>query len=125
MKPDHELLDIILEDYESADAVYKAGEFWSEIVPSVCEHFRGEKNLDHFRRAEIRTGIRSIMPSNPGRRPGIKGRGALAVELMKRTPLVNRVINHYENAISGQIISHAGCVRRWLTTSYIYMRELV
>ena len=117
------LFERMLADYAAVDPRWQADAYWQEILGPVCESFKNPADLSKFRSSPLRTGIRSILPSNPGYRRRLAGRGLKAKELFSMVPGFNKIINYYEETIKIIIGENDDMMKRWLTCSYLLLER--
>lgn len=124
LKPDIELLEMMLEDHNHVDPKWQATSYWQDIAVPLVEYFRNSVNLINFRCAPIRTGIRSVLPSNPGRKPSLTGRGAFVAGILKKIPLIGKVVKHQQELIDMSVGEHDSDFRHSLDLSYLLNKEI-
>lgn len=118
------LFEKMLKDYISCDIHWQADIYWQEILGPVCESFKNPSELTRFRRSPLRTGIRSVLPSNPGyeRRP--TGKMVFAQKFFSLIPGISRIIQHYEQNVDIITQQCDDLMRRWLTSSYLLVEKM-
>jgi putative sugar O-methyltransferase len=123
IEPDVELLDIMVNDHNNADPRWQATAYWQEIAGPLIQHFRKEENIANFRRSPIRTGIRSALPSNEGRRPSLTRPELALAGLLKKIPLLGDLFRHQEEIIEMKVGEHANLFLHSLEMTYLVVKE--
>lgn len=122
MQPDLELLDLMVADHNRADPRWQATTYWRDIVEPLEQYLRKPEQLANFRRAPIRTGIRSLLPSNPGKVPRLTGRGAMGLRLARRLPGVGGLIRYFEETQDMLIRQQDHAFRQRLRLQYLLLQ---
>lgn len=123
IKPDSELLDLMLHDYAEEEPRWQATSYWREFAGPLVEYFRRPENVKHFRSAPIRTGIRSVNPSNIGQRPHLMGHGPRLLAVLNHVPVVKGLIRYFEETQDMLIKSHEKTFRHAQVLSWLYLTE--
>lgn len=124
IKPDMELLDLMLRDYADVEPRWQATSYWHEFAGPLVEYFRYPENVKHFRSAPIRTGIRSVNPSNLSQRPHLMGCGPKLVAVLNHMPVFKGLIRYFEETQDMLIKNHEKTFRHAQILSWLYLTEL-
>ncbi len=119
IKPDLELLDLMVREQNEVDAKWQATAYWQEIAAPLIQYFRTPEHVINFRSAPVRTGIRSETPANPGRQPFVTGPGKWAVSLLRAVPVLNRIVSVQDDLIQ----KHIETFNQNLVLSYLLLKE--
>ncbi len=122
MQADTELLDLMMADHNRSDPRWQATAYWRDIVEPLTAYLREPEQLDNFRRAPIRTGIRSVLPSNPGRVPRLTGRGAAGLRLARRLPWIAGLVRYFEETQGALIRQQDHAMRQSLRLRFLVLQ---
>jgi len=123
IKPDRELLDLMVEDHRRADPSWHATPYWTEIAEPLIECFRNPHNVRNFRNIPERTGIRSVSPANAGYAPVLAPRARRVAKALRVVPGVARLIRGYEATQVELIARHQAAFTHNLVLSQLLVRE--
>jgi len=116
MEPDTDLLNLMVEDCRRADPRWQATTYWRDLASQVTDFLRDPENLVNFRRAPMRTGIRSYRPGNPGRFPRPNKKGEALIALLRRVPVVRNPLLFYQAGLQQIISEHDQTFDRYVET---------
>lgn len=122
--PDRSLLELMLKDHKTIDPRWQATAYWQDIANPLCHHFSESVNIVNFRKSAIRTGIRSVLPSNPGRKPALTDKGMSVASLLKNIPFIGSLLRHQDQLINMSVAEHDNLFRQSLALSYLLLKEI-